>query len=290
MVDRYGTAEAAVAGKSMQSTFSNLRFGLMVGVGGGIPSLDSDIRLGDVVVSVPDGQAGGVIQYDMGKEEDDGFRRVGFLNSPPTLLLTAIANLRSIRKLGSDIANIVNEAFPEDDDDDDDAEWRFPANAHDLLFEEHEQDGSKALKVVERKQRKSSNPKCFFGNIGSGNKVIKSANKRRRLANDDKLLCFEMEAAGFMNFFKCIVIRGICDYADSHKRKEWQPYAAAVAAAFAKKLLSVINAQAVENLEPIKSEYHSPNYRTSRQGHPFLKEPKIWYEIMVCYTCCLRTS
>jgi nucleoside phosphorylase len=50
------------------------------------------------------------------------------------------------------------------------------------------------------------------------------------------VLCFEMEAAGLMNVFPCVVIRGICDYADAHKHKQWQEYAAAVAAAYAKSL------------------------------------------------------
>jgi hypothetical protein len=49
-----------------------------------------------------------------------------------------------------------------------------------------------------------------------------------------------MEAAGLMNDFPCLVIRGICDYADTHKNKEWQGYAAAVAAAYAKELLLVV--------------------------------------------------
>jgi hypothetical protein len=49
-----------------------------------------------------------------------------------------------------------------------------------------------------------------------------------------------MEAAGLMNTFPCLLIQGICDYADSHKNKRWQPYAAATAAAFAKELLSAI--------------------------------------------------
>jgi hypothetical protein len=48
-----------------------------------------------------------------------------------------------------------------------------------------------------------------------------------------------MEAAGLMNSFPCLVIRGICDYADSHKNKDWQGYAAAVAAAYSKELLLV---------------------------------------------------
>jgi nucleoside phosphorylase len=55
-----------------------------------------------------------------------------------------------------------------------------------------------------------------------------------------------MEAAGLMNNFPCLVIRGICDYSDSHKRKDWQGYAAMVAAAYAKDLLSRIVPSQVE--------------------------------------------
>jgi len=55
-----------------------------------------------------------------------------------------------------------------------------------------------------------------------------------------------------MNDFPCIVIRGICDYADSHKNKDWQEYAAAVAAAFAKEVLSVVQAPEVDQMPTIK--------------------------------------
>lgn len=50
----------------------------------------------------------------------------------------------------------------------------------------------------------------------------------------------EMEAAGLMNDFPCLVIRGICDYADAHKNKEWQGYAAMAVAAYAKELVLVV--------------------------------------------------
>ncbi|KAL2818214.1 hypothetical protein BDW59DRAFT_152168 [Aspergillus cavernicola] len=56
-----------------------------------------------------------------------------------------------------------------------------------------------------------------------------------------------MEAAGLMDDFPCLVIRGISDYADSHKNNHWQGYAAATAAAYAKELLSVIPPEEVEN-------------------------------------------
>jgi nucleoside phosphorylase len=53
-------------------------------------------------------------------------------------------------------------------------------------------------------------------------------------------LCFEMEAAGLMLDFPCVVIRGVCDYADSHKNKEWQGYAALAAVAYTKELLGYV--------------------------------------------------
>ncbi|KAH6677400.1 hypothetical protein B0J14DRAFT_615581 [Halenospora varia] len=230
---RYGTNDAAVAGISMQRTFSNLRFGVMVGIGGGIPSSENDIRLGDIAVSVPSGQAGGVIQHDMGKKEDSA------------VLLTAIAKLRATRNLGREITTIVNGAFAEEDDE----EWRFPEKEKDILFEDANElvsDSVRGERIVQREERKSKHPKCFYGNIGSGNSVIKNAKERYRLATEEGVICVEMEAAGLMNFFNCTVIRGICDYADAHKHKRWQQYAASVAAAYAKMLLCIISPQALK--------------------------------------------
>ena len=66
---------------------------------------------------------------------------------------------------------------------------------------------------------------------------MKDALIRDKLAEENGVLCFEMEAAGLMNHFPCLVIRGICDYSDTHKNKEWQGYAAMAAAAYAKNIL-----------------------------------------------------
>ena len=74
---------------------------------------------------------------------------------------------------------------------------------------------------------------------------------RDRVAKDLGVICFEMEAAGLMNSFPCLVIRGICDYADTHKNKRWQGYAAATAAAFTKELLGVVPKQEVVKLKPV---------------------------------------
>jgi nucleoside phosphorylase len=76
---------------------------------------------------------------------------------------------------------------------------------------------------VSRTQRDElqDNPAIHYGLIASANTLMKDVRIRDRLAADKGVLCFEMEAAGLMNQFPCLVIRGICDYADSHKNNEW---------------------------------------------------------------------
>ena len=260
----YGTTNAAIAAKSMQSTFINLRFGLMVGIGGGVPSEENDIRLGDLVISLPSEQGGGVIQYDLGRKEVGGFRRIGNLNKPPTLLRTAITDLRATRNFGRELSVLVNEAFANDEEEDSDEERTYPVTAKDILFKKdyiHADNKlscdvciatAKDTSLVSRKPRKTTNPKIHYGNIASGNSVMKDAIERDQLAQRDNIICYEMEAAGLMDNFPCLVIRGISDYADSHKNWQWQPYASAVAAGYAKRLLQVITPQAVEGLEPIR--------------------------------------
>ncbi|CAH0021729.1 unnamed protein product, partial [Clonostachys rhizophaga] len=93
--------------------------------------------------------------------------------------------------------------------------------------------------AADREQRRPREIRVHHGLIASGNQVIKDAVFRDKLDRDlgGHVYCVEMEAAGLMNNFPCVVIRGICDYADPQKNKTWQEYAAMVAAAFAKELL-----------------------------------------------------
>jgi nucleoside phosphorylase len=85
--------------------------------------------------------------------------------------------------------------------------------------------------------RKTDEPFIHYGNIGSANTLVISSEKRNELYEKHQVICFEMEAAGVMASHQALVIRGICDYADSHKNKKWQKYAAATAAAYATELL-----------------------------------------------------
>jgi nucleoside phosphorylase len=91
-----------------------------------------------------------------------------------------------------------------------------------------------------------------YATIASGNRVIKNAAERDTVSKKfGGVLCFEMEAAGLMNSFPCLVVRGICDYADSHKNKTWQAYAAGTAAACAKEVLLVIPPTEVANARTV---------------------------------------
>lgn len=83
-------------------------------------------------------------------------------------------------------------------------------------------------------------PEVHYGLIASANQLMKDASIRDKLSAENDVLCFEMEAAGVMNHFPCLVIRGICDYSDTHKNVLWQGYAAMTAAAYAKNLLNRI--------------------------------------------------
>jgi nucleoside phosphorylase len=107
---------------------------------------------------------------------------------------------------------------------------------------------------LDRTRSRPANTRVHYGLIASGNQVIKDAEFRDSLDKSlgGNLLCVEMEAAGLMNDFPCVVIRGICDYADSQKSKDWQEFAAAVAAAYAKELLEHVQMSDVDGERPVK--------------------------------------
>jgi hypothetical protein len=109
-----------------------------------------------------------------------------------------------------------------------------------------------------------------YGTIASGNQVTRSATERDKVSAElGGVLCFEMEAAGLLHSFPCLVIRGICDYADSHKNKRWQPYAAATAAAYAKELLSIVSFAEVVEQRTIRDAINDPD-GSIYPGHPDL--------------------
>jgi len=255
----YGTSSAASVARDMLHSFPNVRIGLMVGIGGGAPSQKHDIRLGDIVVSTPRDGKGGVFQYDFGKTiQDQSFRPTGFLNQPPMILRTAVNGLKAKYEIDGhrleETINSILEKKPRLRQ-----KYKRPDPSSDRLYQTRVThplndetscaavcgDDPSCLILRSERTKSEDNPTIHYGLIASANQLMKDASVRDTLAAEKDVLCFEMEAAGLMNNFPCLVIRGICDYADSHKNKSWQPYAAATAAACAKELLSVIPADEV---------------------------------------------
>lgn len=108
--------------------------------------------------------------------------------------------------------------------------------------------------VIVGDERMPGDPIIHYGLIASGNQVIKDSSARDEINRSlgGQILCLEMEAAGVMNNFPCLVIRGICDYADSKKNDHWQEYAAGIAAAFTKEFLLSIQPAVIEREPPVK--------------------------------------
>jgi nucleoside phosphorylase len=252
-----------------------------------------DVHLGDVVVSQPGGRFGCVVQYDFGKIVSDGrFERTTTLSEPPRELLQSLQTLKEkhtmegnrlpeslqsmLKKLGSRAGNFMSPGMKQDQ--------LFDASYNHVSTDTDcdKYDSSKSPRGSRR--REAPDPHIHYGTIASANQVMRDGQTRDQIAQDLGAICFEMEAAGLMNNFPCLVIRGICDYADTHKNKSWQGYAAATAAAFAKELLGVIPKQEVVKMRSAcKFAFvfmrllgrHTPSVARPQSHRPSLNAPLV---------------
>ena len=250
----------------LPASFPELRFYLFVGIGGGIPRIppwpdpERNVRLGDVVVGLADTPGvPGVVQYDHIRDHGPGNRKLmGILDKPHPELLTALGLLsaKCIMEESKPHENLARlNGMP--------GNFSSPPTSPDRLYRatyEHSRnatncDQCSTTQLVVRAERKNPEiPIIHQGQILSGNSVIKDARRRDQLSRDyEYARCFEMEAAGVVDQTHCLVIRGISDYADSHKNELWQPYAAGTAAAFARELLLTVQPSAVANIGRVQS-------------------------------------
>lgn len=274
----YGTNNAATVATNMLRSFSSIDKRLMVGIGGGAPGA-VDVRLGDVVVSDQ------VIQYDLGKAmPNDTFHRTSVPTRPPQILMTAVSKLQARHaRYPTSIPSFVDEMVVHNRTMLNSAHPQSP----DLLFHytashvssNHCEDCDHS-QLIARIERVDHHPAIHYGKVASGNQVIRDGVTRRNMTDELEVICFEMEAAGLMESFPCLVIRGICDYSDAHKNKHWQGYAAAVAAAYAKELLLVIP----ETTTPTKTmlptaTQENPQYKTLLENRERLLSSLAFAEI-----------
>ncbi|KAJ5765766.1 hypothetical protein N7520_005325 [Penicillium odoratum] len=243
-----GNCSAATVVTQMRMTFPALKYGLLVGIGGGVPVKTDHgmIRLGHVVVSEPTSIHSGAVQYDHGKARLGRFERKGSLPPPPTALLNVVREVAVRRQrmnhdpIWQNVQRIQTHRRHL-------RRFKYPGPENDHLYKSdylHQQQGALCETICDPKQR-IENPVdaeddayvvVHRGTIASGELVIKDATIRDELAQEHGVLCFEMEAAGVLTDFPCMIIRGISDYCDSHKNDRWHGYAAAVAAAYARQL------------------------------------------------------
>lgn len=243
-----GTVTAAAVAANSRASFPNIKLALVVGICGAVPfgPGGEEIVLGDVIIS------DSVVQYDLGRRLPDRFVRkdtllesLGRPNAEIRALQAKLKSLRCHKALQSKMADYLDtlKAEPE-------LGAEYPGTEHDRLFEaayRHagDEESCEQLdcdgKLVARRRLEAAQgslpPAVHFGLIASGSTVMKSGVDRDTIAAAEGIIAFETEGAGVWDCFPCVVIRGACDYADSHKTKAWQRYAAATAAACAKAFL-----------------------------------------------------
>ncbi|KKO97162.1 hypothetical protein THAR02_10737 [Trichoderma harzianum] len=248
-----GSVSVATLASQMRQSFRNLRYGLMVGIGAGVPgrALKPDIRLGDVIVASSSDQSigpVGVIGYELGAETVDGFIRKGWQPETHRRLRTAIESIERDAEI-DDFYDFTQHL----------SDLQKRRNGHKFLYPGMDKDklyvGDYTDNLIERPPRRSPEPVVHYGLVASGDKIIKNAALRDRLRDQYGIICFEMEAAGLMAIMPVAVIRGVSDYADSHKNDGWHYYAAATAAAYAKSLLLKIGPE-----QPPSISDNAPNF------------------------------
>ncbi|KAL7904195.1 nucleoside phosphorylase domain-containing protein [Trichoderma velutinum] len=255
-------ASTAIVATNMLFSYPNLRFILLVGIGGGAPSRSHDIRLGDVVVGT-----GGFFQYYFsGTTENQVLQMTGALNSP-SCLITATNILRSRHEmLGHEYETAIEK-------------YRRPNQLSDKLYRSgfthpsrNESSCEKICGTVDlmprpERTKNRNSPIIHYGAIASGDQLIINAVIRDEVAEQKGVLCFEKEAAGIVNNYPCLVVRGISNYSDTHKNKKWEGYAGMVASAYAKNLLHEIRFEDVEaeqRILDLVKPASAPKYNTAK--------------------------
>ncbi|KAH6670198.1 nucleoside phosphorylase domain-containing protein [Halenospora varia] len=272
-----GKGAAAHVASSVRSSFEGIILALVVGICGGVPlGIDGqDIMLGDVVISTGIVQYDfGRRLPERFIRKDTLESNLGRPNPEIRALLSKMEGHRGNRRLQGntwgylktllDMEQFKRAQYPGPSEDRlFEAAYRHKHHdisycatcakcekKEDLTCQQARESGCAELQCDESRTvhrqlehgEQSAAPRCatpavHFGTIASGDTVMKSGEDRDDIARQEMVIAFEMEGAGVWDAFPCIVIKGVCDYADSHKNKKWQAYAALSAAACMKAFL-----------------------------------------------------
>lgn len=278
-----GKVHAASVAVSCCLSFQGIRLALVVGICGGVPEGAKDgIFLGDIVISDE------IMLHDFGKLYPGGFQRKETVtrsaaDSEVPAFLRKLKSPRGHQNLLSRTHRHLSALQTQNHD------YHCPGRQHDRLFEptyHHKHHSSSKCKkckkdepckkaqdstcemlecdprrIIHRSHKGPNEINIHFGRIASGDMVMKSGMDRDRIAEEETIIAFEMEGAGVCGSMPFIVIKGVCDYADSHKDKTWQRYTAGAAAAC---MRSVLEQWAVVD----KAEQRSTRLNDLLHGEP----------------------
>ena len=272
-----GKGSAASVASSFRSSFGGIELALVVGICGGVPNgtdAETEVLLGDVIISTGVLQYDFGRQLpDKFISKDTLDDKLGRPNTEIRSLLAKLQGRRSRMRLRENTVYYLTSLFQEPGFEN----ARYPGLDADKLFEptyRHKHHNLPSCIICTKCEKKEdevcmaalnascSELKCsdenlisrdrlkkaretadgqkpcvHFGKIASGDIVMKSGEERDRIALKENVIAFEMEGAGVWDKFPCVIIKAVCDYADSHKNKKWQSYAAATAAACMKAFL-----------------------------------------------------
>ncbi|PYH75539.1 purine and uridine phosphorylase [Aspergillus uvarum CBS 121591] len=258
-----GKVNAAATAAGIQASFTELKLVLIVGICGGVPQAQDQILLGDVVISKNIVPAENAIFHPYGPvpeiTEQPQFGR-------PTWVVRSL--LAKLEDQKTDLEKITCRYLDRLLQKPGFAQSRYPGEKEDQLFRPdyihkhrnpHDCDcvqpgksctvakhsscdqlGCEPAYLIPRGRDESTQTLMLhFGSVASGDQVIKSGQHRDKIAQTKEVIAFEMEGAGAWDYLPCLIVKGVCDYADSHKNKKWQRHAAAAAAACARAVLDL---------------------------------------------------
>ncbi|KAH7175986.1 putative kinesin [Dactylonectria macrodidyma] len=303
LLPHMGKTNAASATASMRSSYGGLRLALLVGVCGAMPcgqDGEGEVLLGDVVISKT------VIQYDFGRQYPDRFIHKNTvednLGRPNKDLERRTA--QCLRQLQAKVAQTRRRGkydYPGP------AEDRLfePAYRHkhqvsptcicsscfsdldpvcnevlslscaDLGCDDEQLITREQLQAKRQSEHDGSDtaqrPAVHVRAVASGDTVIKSATDRDRLSREAGVIAFKIEGAGVWDEVHCIVVKGVCDYADCHKHKGWQNFAAATAASASKAILEGY----IQTDKALKAGHPPPRSIQPFSTVPFPPDPKF---------------
>ncbi|KAL0766437.1 hypothetical protein CaCOL14_010882 [Colletotrichum acutatum] len=275
----YGTEQAAGLAGQLKLLFPKLWFTLLVGVAAGLPSPRRDIRLGDVLVANSEDEVPAIVAYHLGKETSEGLKLLhgGRSQLPTNPVVTSAFSKIRIPDPRCYINSFLDHFKVMQHKEHLSGDFTDPGQSQDELNETTS--SGERVAILRDPRPDNRRTKVWYGPIGSGDKLMKNAKERDLLRDKYSLIGLEMEAAGVMNRLNVGVIRGVCDYGDEQKNKEWQPYAAAMAAAYAKQVLleiSVVPSDTDLHIRtPEEARYNEQPGSLSSITHARMRDPAV---------------